>query len=308
MARTATATKKAPAKKNTAGSKNKTTTTTSGLGDELSALASANKEMEDVERAKTGSQNSFITLVKGNSGILDKNNPAFIKGVKTLDYAIGSKKLALGKELDATIIGMFKIYAEVTQKESGNDMPKTVQFWMPDDAAQFPVTPGNNFDRQLPNGNVLQPCHWIFLYLHDHPEVEDALLAFRSKGNNIYAQLEKTVKAESSAVTELRFKITNQGLANEKYKKTDYYPKFEIVGRNYKFTEDGKVVGIKGSDVDGPTLKEILTRQNKMLESYSNMKMIAKKNVQAIAGVPGRAALPPGKGGYEDDEDDAVNF
>jgi hypothetical protein len=297
-----TTTKKAPAK----GGKSEKTT---GLGDELSSLASANKEMEDVERAKTGSQSSFITLVKGNSGILDKNNPAFIKGVKTLDYAIGSKKLPLGKELDATIVGMFKIYAEVTQKESNNEMAKTVQFWMPDDATQFPVTPGNNFDRQLPNGNVLQPCHWVFLYLHDHPEIEDALLAFRSKGNSIYTALEKTVKAESSSVTELRFRITSQGIANDKYKKTDYYPKFEIAGRNYKFTEDGKVVKTKDSDVDGPTLKEILTRQNKMLETYQSMKMIAKKNVQAIAGVPGRAALPPGKNSsYEDDEDEAVNF
>ena len=308
MARTTTATTKKPAAKSAA--KDKTQTTTSGLGDELSALATANKEMEDVERAKTGSQNSFVTLVKGNSGILDKNSPNYIKGVKTLDYAIASKKLALGKELDATIIGMFKVYAETTQKESASDMPKTVQFWMPDDALQFPVTPGNNFDRQLPNGNVLQPCHWVFLFLHEHPDVEDALLAFRSKGNSIYTQLEKTVKAESKAVTELRFKITNQGLANTKHKKTDYYPKFEIVGHNYKLTEDGKVVKAKDGDVDAATLKEILTRANKQLDAYSNMKMIAKKNTQAIAGAPGRAALPAGQGGYEDDEDEdeAVNF
>jgi len=293
-----TTTKKLPAKKGGAGTS----------VDELSLLASANKEMEDVERAKTGSQNSFITLVKGNSGILDKNNPSYIKGVKTLDYAIGSKKLPLGKELDATIVGMFKVYAEVTQKDSNNDMAKTVQFWMPDDAVQFPVTPGNNFDRQLPNGNVLQPCHWVFLYLHDNPEVEDALLSFRSKGNSVYTALEKTVKAESSSVTELRFKITNQGLANEKYKKTDYYPRFEITGRNYKLTEDGKVTKTKDSKVDAETLKEILTRQNKLLETYQGMKMIAKKNIAQIAGVPGRAALPPSKSSYADDEDEAVNF
>jgi hypothetical protein len=191
--------------------------------DELSALALANKELEDEQRAQTGSQNSFITLVKASSGILDKNGPAFIKGVKHLDYAIPSKKLRLGGKLDATILGMFKVYAEVKRKEKDSEMPATVGFWMPEQAMQFEIIPGSIFDRELPSGNILQPVHWIFVYLHDFPDIDDGLIAFRSKGNSIYAALGKTVKAESTVCTELRFEISSQGIYNEKYKKTDYY-------------------------------------------------------------------------------------
>ena len=210
-------------KKGPAGSRPASTkTATSGMSDELSALALANKEMEDVERAKSGSQNSFIALVNVLSKALDKNHTSYIKGLKPLDYAIVSKKLRLGPELDATILGMFKLYAQIAKKEKEKDMPKTIGFWMPEDAAQFPMAPGSPFDRQLPDGSTLQPVHWVFVYLHDFPDVDDGLIAFRSVGNSIYADLQKLVKAESSVVTELRFKISNQDKYNKEYDKTDY--------------------------------------------------------------------------------------
>jgi len=308
MAKTATKPKAAPvrAARLPANAGRKAAAAKPAGGDDLSALVLTNKEMEDAERAKTGSQNSFISLVKANSGIVDKNNPSFIKGVKPLDFAIASKKLGLGKELDITIIGMFKIYAEVTPKDTDSDMPRTVKFWMPEDAANYPVD--GLFDRTLPSGNVLQPNHWIFVYLHDFPEIEDGLIAFRSKGNSIYAQLEKHIKAESSVCTELRFTVTHQDIYNEKYKKTDYYPKFEITGHNYKLTEDGKVAKTKDTKVDAATLKEILTRSNKVQKAYSEMKMVAKQNIRALPAPAGRAALPAGKGGYAEDNDEAVSF
>ena len=281
----------------------KKSSVTASAVDDLESLVLANKEMEDEERAKTGSQNSFITLLKANSGVLDKNNPAYIKGAKALEYAITSKKLRLGTKLTATIIGMFKIYAEATPKERDADMPTTVGFWMPEDAARFPIAAGSIFDRALPSGNVLQPCHWVFLYLHDNPEIEDGLIAFRSKGNAIYTSLQKLVKAESSVVTELRFEISHQDIYNEKFKKTDYYPKFEIVGRNYRLTEDDKIVIPKDSDMDRATLKEILTRSNKVQEDYKQMKLVARRNAAALTGPAGRPALAA-PGGYEDGDED----
>jgi len=308
MARVATKTDVAPAKRTAtrfpdAGKKQVAKSTG---GSDLSSLVLSNKEMEDAERAKTGSQSSFITLVKANSGIIDKNNPNYIKGVKPLDYAISSKKLALGKELDATIIGMFKLYAEVAAKEKESDMPKTVKFWHPDDAMQYPVE--GYFDRPLPNGNILQPRHWVFLYLHKHPEITDGLIAFGGKGNKIYVELEKLIKAESKVCTELRFKVTNQDIYNDGYKKTDYYPKFEITGHNYKLTEDGKVVKAKDSDVDEETLREILTRSNKVQKAYREMRMVARQSVHALPAPAGRKAIGTRQEAYEEDEDDAVSF
>jgi hypothetical protein len=296
--------KGAPAKKGAAGKKQVSS------DDELSALALANKEMEDEERAKTGSQNSFLTLVKQNGRTIDKNSPSYIPGVKPLDWVIISKKLKLGKKLDATILGMCKVYAETKPGETDKEMAATVGFWMPDDAANFEQIPGTIGERMLPNGNTLVPTHWVFVYLHDNPEIADALISFRGKGNSIYTQLEKLVKAESAVCTELRFDITNQDIYNDKFKKTDYYPKFEITGRNFKLTEDGKVVKTKDSRVDAGGIKELLSRSQKVLSDYKQMKLVAKKNVQAIAGPEPRKALPAGKGAdYQDDEGDtAVNF
>jgi hypothetical protein len=308
MAKTATASRTAPRKDAPikAGRKS-STTTTSGI-DELSSLALAGKELEDEQRAQTGSQNSFITLVKANGQVLDKNNPAFMKGVKPLDYVIASKKLKLGAKLDATILGMFKVYAEVKAKESKDEMAKTVAFWMPEQAMQFEIAPGAIFDRQLPNGNVLQPVHWVFVYLHDNPEIDDAIIAFRSKGNSIYSDLQKLVKAESKVCTELRFEISNQDIYNEKYKKTDYYPKFDVVGRNYTLTEDEKVVLDKQSGLDKETLKEILSRARDIQAAYKETRMVAKRDVKALTGPEPRQALPAGKAGYEDDDDEHVTF
>jgi hypothetical protein len=246
--------------------------------------------------------------VKANGQVLDKNNPAFMKGVKALDYVITSKKLKLGAKLDVTVLGMFKVYAEVKKGDTDKEMPKTVAFWMPDQAMNFEIASGSIFDRELPNGNVLQPVHWVFVYLHDFPEVDDGIIAFRSKGNSIYAALQKLIKAESSVCTELRFEVSNQDIYNEKYRKTDYYPKFKIVGRNYKLTEDEKVILDKQSGLDRETLKKILSRAKEMRLNYKEMKMVAKRNVEAITGPAPRQALPVGKGGYEDDGEEAVNF
>jgi hypothetical protein len=280
----------------------------SSAGDELSALAMQNKELEDAERAKTGGQNSFITLVQGNSGILLPDDSAYIKGVKLHDYVIASKKLRLGATLDVTILGMFKLYAETAKKEKETDMAPTVGFWMPEDAMQIPVE--GIFDRPLPNGNVLKPVHWVYVYLHDHPDITDGMIAFRSTGNSVYAALEKLIKSESAICTELRFTVTKQPIKNETYKTTNYYPKFEIAGRNFKMDGNGKVIPVKGGlKVD--EIKEILMRSNKVQKDYADMKLVSRKNnIQALIGSgQGRAALPAGKGGYkEEDDDEDMNF
>jgi hypothetical protein len=292
-------TKDAPGK---AGRKSSTVTTSSV--DELSSLALAGKELEDEQRAQTGSQSSFITLVKSNGQVLDKNNPAYMKGVKPLEYVITNKKLKLGAKLDVTILGMFKVYAEVKKGATDKEMPQTVGFWMPEQAVQFDIAEGSLFDRGLPNGNVLQPVHWVFVYLHDFPEVEDGIIAFRSVGNKYYTELQKTVKAESAVCTELRFEVSHLEVYNEKYKKTDYYPKFDIVGRNYKLTDEGKLVIDKQSGMDKDTLKDILGRAKDMQSAYKNMQMVTKRDVTSLTGPAPRKALAQANVADDDDGDD----
>jgi hypothetical protein len=258
-------------------SKEKTVTTSSNNVDELSSLALAGKELEDAQRAQTGSQNSFISLLhKAKS----KSDPAYIAGAKEGSYVIASKSLLLGQALDATVLGVFKVYAEVVAPDKGTqELPKTVGFWMPENAMQVPLGPNEMFNRLLPNGHLLQPTHWVFVYLHEHPEIENALIPFKSVGNKICAKLQKLLKAESEVCTELRFMVASDEEYNKDYRQSYYYPSFEISGRNYVF-EDGKVAKVK---LDKEVLKDILVRSRKLHDDYEGMKMVAARSVEALS-------------------------
>jgi hypothetical protein len=299
MARGAVATKK----KSAAG---RAVIPAKGKGSEdLSSLAMRVRSMEATERAKTGSNISWLTLVQGNTGIVKPGDPAYIKGVKLLDYVIPSKKLRLGQKVEATVLGMFKLYEQRTKGDK-DKLGALVGFWMPEDAEQVPQS--GIFERQLANGDVLNPVHWVFLYLHDHPEIDDALLSFRSIGNAVYKDLEKMLKAETALWSEVRLEISNQAIRNDKHKTTNYYPDFEIVGRNFSYADD-KVSPVKGG-LAKDEIAEILKRSEKLLADYTGMKMVSKRNnVAALIGGTATKALPAANGGYEeDDSDEDVSF
>jgi hypothetical protein len=278
--------------------------------DELSALAAANKELEDAERAKTGGNNLYIALVQGNSSILIEGDPRYIKGVKMHDFVIAQNKLRLGATLDATILGTFKLYEEKAKKEKENEMAPTVGFWMPEQAEMVALGDGELFARPLTNGNVLLPVHWVFLYLHDHPELEGAMLAFRSTGNKVFTQLRKLLKQESTICTELRFKIGKQGIRNETYARTIFYSEFTIAGKNFDY-EDDKVKLIKGA-MGKDEVKVVLERSKELQEEYARNRMVTLRNENAVAALIGtqpiRAALPAAREAPDDGDHEATQF
>jgi hypothetical protein len=278
--------------------------------DELSALAATAKELEDTERAKTGGNSLFITLVQGNSSILAEGDPRYLKGVKMHDYVIAQNKLRLGATLDATVIGVFKLYEEKARREKDNEMAPTVGFWMPEQAEQVPLGEGEIFARPLTNGNILMPVHWVFLYLHDHPEIEGAMLSFRSTGNKVYDQLRKLLKAETRICTELRFTIGKQGIRNENFKKTNFYPEFNVSGRNFDYVNN-RVVPIKGG-LDAGTLKVILQRSKEIQEDYASCRLVAKRGTQTLAALIGAQeavrALPAVQGEEDDGDHETTSF
>jgi hypothetical protein len=270
--------------------------------DELSVLAGKAKAMEDEERAKSGGSNAFIALVQGNSGILLEDDPRYIEGVALHDYVIPSKRLCLGAKLDATVIGCFKLYEERAKKERDSDIAPTVGFWHPEDAEAVPVAPGEIFQRDLPNGNILMPVHWVFLYLHKYPDITGGLLAFRSTGNKVYKDLEKILKAESELCTQIRFTIGKQPIRNEKYNKTNYFPDFVILRRNFDYL-DGRVIPVEGG-LSREELKTVLERSHEVQEQYRNYQLVAKKrNIPALAGASLAVPALAAGGQYERDNE-----
>lgn len=277
--------------------------------DELSALALSAKALEDEERAKSGGSSLFITLVQGNSGILVEGDPRHVKGVNLHDYVISQKKLLLGPSMDATVLGCFKLYAEKKKKERDNEMAPTVQFWMPRQAEDVEIGPGEIFARPLANGNVLLPVHWVFLYLHDHPELEGIVLPFQSTGNRIYEQLKKLLKSETRICTELRFKIGKQGIHNDDYKTTYYFPEFTPAGKNFTMDDAGR---LRLEGVNAATAKEILARSKALQEDYAANKIVTLKSEATIRSLIGgqapRPALPAPAEVLDDGDHETARF
>jgi hypothetical protein len=277
--------------------------------DDLSDLAVKTKAMEDEIRAQTGGSNSWLRVLQSGVDIITKGTADFIKGAEAGDFFLADKKLVL-KDPEITILGMFKVYAEKKPGAKENDMSQTVGFWLPQDAEQIPTKEGSNFERSLRNGNTLVPMHWMFVYIHEHPEITDALIPFQSIGNGYFSIISKMIKKSCSLSTELRLKLSCVGEKNEDYNKTYFYPEVTVLGKNFDFdAETGKVSICKGG-LKADEVREILTRSNEAQKAYKELKMVSKRSEQALlALIPGNAEMPrkglPGaKGAYKEEADE----
>lgn len=272
--------------------------------DGLNGLIAQAAQAEAVLRAESGSNLQWIKILDPSSNELVPEDAAYIKGAKARDLVISSSKTRLGPNVDATIIGMFKVFAEVEKPAVQGDMPKTVGYWHSTDAMQVPLE--GNFDRPLANGHVLQPVHWVFLYLHDHPEIEGVVLSFRSTGNKYFNELEKLVKANSHIVPELRFNVTTQAVKNEKYNRTYYYPKFELQDqRNCAYSAEEGLRSVKDG-LDKETLKEVLQRYGELYKAFTEYTLVSRRqNIsQMLPGIPSKTAAEI----KDDDDGEEVRF
>ncbi len=281
--------------------------------DELNALAGAGKAHEDELRAKTAGGLSYIKILSDPQGAeLQKNDTAFIKGAAYGHFVIGNKKITLGKVFQAVALGILKLYEETEVKQEGDEsLPKVFGYWVPDDAEQIPTE--GNFNRPFTardgTQHVLRPVHWIPLFLPEYPEIEDAVLTFRSTANSISAKLAKALKGQTEIAPEVMITVKTQQIKNEKWKKTYLYPDFEIGEKNFNMVE-GRLSLAKGG-MDLATVKEVLIRYNHWQEEYAANRLVAKKsNIAGLlgsdAGKPAAAALgKPARGkGYTKAPDD----
>jgi hypothetical protein len=255
-------------------------------------------DLEAEERAKSGQSGLFISIAQGNTKMLKPRDPAFVPGLNLYDFVIPSKKLVLGKEFKCTVLAMCKVYAETVPKGSeGNDtdMDKVVKYWLPDDAEQIPEEAP--FTRPLPNGNVLRPQHWVYVYIHGHEDVEGALFGFKSIGNQVYTQLNKLIKGASRSCTELRFTVTQQEIVANGGQ-TNFYPLFEIDGRNFELDEDTNIPSKTKGGLSEAEIAEVITRSAQIFEDYKNLKIVSRQALPSNGFAP--KALPGAS--YADEE------
>jgi len=314
------ATAKKPAGKVSAPVK-KASAPTKAVAKSSGRLASLNEKVaqtvryEQENRDVSGRQYNYLKIIgnSANDPITKEGKPEYIKGAKEGVWVIPSQKLLLGKAVTLSIKGMFKVYEDSIPgqkkdpKSKQEPMRQVIAYWLPQDAEQIPLE--GIFERPYRGkdgvDHILKPVHWMFVYLHEHPEIEDAVITFRSTGNRIYKEVQKLIAANATTATELRFTMTHQEIAAEGWDKDYLYPLFEIDGRNYDY-EDEKISLCKGG-MDEDELADFIEASFKVNEDYALAKIVTRKgNIAAmIAGytAPALEDKTGWKKGYEDDGD-----
>ncbi len=253
--------KKAPVKRTTkAPAKRKAMVFDDSLMHELEKASEIEKQVTASDR------NSFLWVKCLNHGANEtiEGDEKFIKGAKPGCFVIGQQKLNLGKKFYATVIGALKVYKEVQPPRNPSEFEQTVGFWNTADAAKVPVV--GYFDRPLSNGNVLKPMHWLFLHLHDYPELEGVLMPFQSVGNKKYEELMKMLKPACNILPERMIEISSNPEKNKTYNKVYFYPAFDIV-EDKNFEYDGE--GIMPGDLDEEEVEVILKKYTELQGAIS---------------------------------------
>jgi hypothetical protein len=228
-------------------------------------------QAEMVHRAEFGASLTWITLVGAKSKVLVKKDEAYIPGATVDSFVVASKKLLLGDKFKAVVLGVLKVYAEMTTPVVREEIAKTVGYWHPNDAEQVPLE--GNFSRPLPNGNHLEVQHWAMLYLPDHPELEGVVLTFKGAGNQYARKLQKLLKEQSTISPELIVEFSAEQVENKKYNTYFSYPVAEVVGKAFDF--DGGIKAVKGG-LSAEVVEEICTRYADLYDAYDKGAMLSK--------------------------------
>jgi hypothetical protein len=320
MARVATVAKKTgavkPARRVPDRGKGKSAASTAGKKtavkeeDDISSLAQEALDLDRQEREQFAVSNVvYVSIVGRMSQATMKSKPGYVPGAKLGDI-ITSTKENLGEETTVTVLGVYKLYGvyEPDRTEGGKKVQgKLKRYVMPDDAAQIrglaqeaglEVT---NFDTTLPNGNTMRPMHWVHLYLHDKPEITNAVISLRSTGNKIATEIAKIIQqTEVQHSAEIRFSLSHREESNEAGEW--YLPDFTLLDQRNFRVEDGQFLPVKGGFTKQELYAAIKLSSDRRKDYLAN-KTVGKTDVKALFGSAPRAALPAGDSAYEDEDD-----
>jgi hypothetical protein len=296
-------------------------------GPNLAALLAGGRVHEDQERdALQSFQKSYLNIVsKLTDPVLKADKPEYIKGAKLLNYVIPSSKINLGANPIVTVVGMFKVYEERKVVPQGSkELPPLIRYWHPLDAEQIKLE--GSFERPFlakgRNGapdemHVLKPVHWLCVWIEKHPDIEDGLLTFKSKGNQIYQNIVKAIKASDvQYAPQLKIKLKTQEIPAPEYNAVYIYPDFEIIEDELNFA----VKNVKGVDtpvtVDGGLSEEdmvkVLTLYDRLAKEYADFSMVGRiKDISKLVAGPaegqkllsGAKVNKPGTPVVDDDDD-----
>ena len=255
--------------------------------DEIATLMAQNAQLQAKESEGDGVKADYILLAKTGSKALKKSQKdLFIEGLAVGDFYLQKEKVNLGDTLKVVPLAFITLYDEVENK------PQNAQFfgvWNKEQAVTYPVADGSYFNRQLPNGHILKPKNWVMVEVLDHPEIENAVIAYKSTGSRIWKKWKEDAKQRSQSSATLVYEIKEEVCSNENNEWTD-------IGFEYSASllETDKVMAIK-----------CLKKSNNLRESYEKHVLIGNHDTQSLTAPRAPVAQIADSSDVEDSYDDA---
>ena len=258
--------------------------------DEIATLMAQNAQLQAKESEGDGVKADYILLAKTGSKALKKSQKdLFIEGLAVGDFYLQKEKVNLGDTLKVVPLAFITLYDEV------EDKPQNAQFfgvWNKEQAVTYPVADGSYFNRQLPNGHILKPKNWVMVEVLDHPEIENAVIAYKSTGSRIWKKWKEDAKQRSQSSATLVYEIKEEVCSNENNEWTD-------IGFEYSASllETDKVMAIK-----------CLKKSNNLRESYEKHTLVGNHDVASLSTKAPVAQIEDASDIPETYEDEEISF
>lgn len=259
--------------------------------EELALALKQSEKLQEKENEGDGVKADYLLLAKSGSKALKRSEKdLYIEGLAIGDIYIQKDKVNLGAELNVVPLAFITLYNEKA------DAGKDAQFfgtWNKEQAVSFPLVDGNNFNRQLPNGHILVPVNWVMVNVIGHPEIENAVIAFKSTGSRIWRKWKEDAKNRSGSCATLVYRIFEESYNNDKFDWTDF---------GFEYVES--LLEKEGDKAKAEALA-CLKKSNAIRESYDKRTLIGNHDTQAITAKPVQAYIEDASETEEsfDDED-----
>ena len=229
--------------------------------EELAQLIAKNSKLQENENAGEGVKADYILLAKTASKALKKKETElYIEGLAVGDFYLQREKVNLGSELKVVPLAFITLFDET---DSTGSFKGT---WNKEQAGQFPLVDGSYYNRQLPNGNILTPKNWVMVEVLGHPEIENAVICYKSTGSRIWKKFKEDAKTRSSSSATLVYNISEMDVENDKNSWTD-------IGFSYaeSLLETDKAMAVK-----------CLKKSNAIREAYEKATLVGNHDVSAL--------------------------
>ena len=257
--------------------------------EELASLMAEGKKHQEAENAGDGVKADYILLAKAGTKALKKTQTElYIDGLKIGDFFLQKEKKVLGDKLRVVPLAFITLYQEKESEASDSDF---YGVWNKEQAEKYPLVDGSYYNRQLDNGHILMPVNWVMVEVLGHPEIENAVIAYKKTGSRIWRKWKEDAKPRSTVCATLIYEISAIDVANDKNDWTDIG--YEYVGN---LLEEDKTMAVK-----------CLKKSNALRDSYEKCTLIANHANTQVATKP-VAQIEDASDTEDSDDDESAGF